>query len=85
MNDKVKGKDRIKQQYTHRFQKLMEGKTQKENEDMLVGEKYVLNGHLTQSKEQIINIQERVDVTKKFTIVDNKLVYDGKECEKLIL
>lgn len=83
MSGKQTSEDRIKKQYINHFQKLMIGKTQKENEDMLVGETYMHNGHLAQSEEQVINAQKRVGITKKFSIVGNKLAFDGVVCEEL--
>jgi hypothetical protein len=79
---KAKAKEHIKQQYINRFSKLMEHKTQKEKEEVLIGEKYILKGHLAQAVEQVIEIHKRVDVTAKFSIVGNKLAHDSVICEE---
>lgn len=79
---KAKAKAHIKRQYINRFSKLMEHKTQKEKEEVLIGEKYILKGYLAQAVEQVIEIQKRVDVTAKFSIVGNKLAHDSVICEE---
>ena len=60
-----------------RLKTLMEGKTQKEKEETLSGEKYTLKRHLAIMKEQTIKIQKQRDTLEKITIVDNKLAFEG--------
>jgi hypothetical protein len=75
--------EKIKLQYINHLKKLMSGKTQKEKEAMIVGEKYIIKGHLAQVEDQIIEIRKRVDVINNFSItLDGKLAYDGEVCEE---
>ncbi len=69
--------EHIKKKYANRFEELMKGKTQVEKEAVLTGEKYLLGSHLAQAKEQIIESENRMGIMKKFTIIGNKLAFDG--------
>ena len=60
-----------------RLETLMEGKTQKEKEETLSGEKYTLKRHLALTNEQTIKIQKQIETLEKFTIVDNELAFEG--------
>lgn len=87
MNEKAKAKrdEHIKKQYIHRFKQLMGNQTQAEKEEVLIGEKYILKGHLAQAKEQALEIEKRAKTVAKFSVIDNKLAFDGIICEEAIL
>ena len=82
MNEKVKTKrdEHIKKQYLHRFKQLMGGQTLAEKEEVLTGEKYILKGQLAQAKDQALEIEKRVTAVAKFSLIDNKLAFDGVIC-----
>ena len=86
MDEKAKAKrdEHIKKQHIHRFTQLMENQTQAEKEEVLVGEKYILKGHLAQAKEQAQEIEKRVTTVAKFSLIDNKLAFDGVICDEVI-
>lgn len=84
MDEKAKAKRdaHIKKQYLHRFKQLMGNQNQAEKEEILTGEKYILKGHLAQAKEQALEIEKRVTTVAKFSLIDNKLAFDGVICEE---
>ena len=73
----MKTEEHMKQMYTDQLDALMGNQSQKEKKETLSGEKYALKKHLAQTKEQIIRIQKQLNVLEKFTIVDNKLAFEG--------
>jgi hypothetical protein len=75
--------EHIKKQYIHRFKQLMENQTQTEKEEVLTGEKYILKGHLAQAKEQALEMEKRVAAVAKFSLIDNKLAFDGVICDEV--
>jgi hypothetical protein len=75
--------EHIKRQYINRFKQLMKGQPQAENEEMLTGEKYILKSHLAQAKEQTLEMETRVGIVAKFSIITNKLAFDGVVCEEV--
>lgn len=84
MAKNVKTKEeQIKRQHKNRFKTLFLGAdTQKKKEEILIGENYILRGHLAQSKEQVTEIEERINISKRFSVIDNKLAFDGVICEE---
>ena len=73
----MKTEEQTKQMLIGRLETLMEGKTQKEKEETLSGEKYTLKRHLALTKEQTLKIQIKIETLEKFTIIDNKLTFEG--------
>ena len=86
MNKKSKANrgEHIKNQYIQRFKQLTGNQTQAEKEEVLTGEKYILKGHLAQAKEQAREMEERVTTVAKFSLIDNKLAFDGVICEERV-
>jgi hypothetical protein len=86
MNNKVKVKreERIKKQHIHKFKLLMENQTPAEKEEVLIGEKYLLKGQLAQAKEQALEMEKRIATVAKFSLIGNKLAFDGVICEEEI-
>jgi hypothetical protein len=75
--------EHIKKKYENQFRKLMENQTQAEKEEVLIGEKYVLKNHLAHAKEQILEIENRINIIEKFAIIDNTLAFNGVICKEV--
>ena len=73
----MKTEEHMKQLYADQLEALLGNKSQKEKEETLSGEKYALKKHLTQTIEQVARIQKRINVLEKFTIVKDKLAFEG--------
>jgi hypothetical protein len=81
MKEKIERDEHIKKKYEEQFTKLMVNRTQAEKEEVLIGEKYILKSRVAQAKEQTLEIENRSGIIEKFSLIDNKLAFDGVICE----
>ena len=86
MSDKKqKEKLRIKQGYEHQLKIRIKGKLQQDKEEVLVGELYSLKNILLQTTAQIAEIEQRISIASKFSLIDGKLAYDGIVCNEEVM
>ena len=86
MSDKKqKEKLRIKHEYERQLKVLTKNKTQRDKEEVLVGELYSLKNILLQTTAQIAEIEQRISIASKFSLIDGKLAYDGIVCNEEVM
>lgn len=79
---KMTTEERMGRQMNDFFLSLAKGMDEKELEEMIIAEKYLMKQHKRTAEQQIKEIEIKKNVVDKFSVVSGKLFYDGQECVK---